>query len=150
MDILLLIQVLTTAFMTGLIWFVQVVHYPLFSFVGSKFFVEYEAQHVQLTTWVVAPPMLLELVLAVYFLFQKTFSPGLVLLSYINFALVGIIWVSTMFVQVRQHNALEAGFNAQIAEALVSGNWIRTVAWSVKIVIVAVMYHKYVKNGVGL
>jgi hypothetical protein len=58
--LVLLAHAAATLFMVGLIWFVQVVHYPLFSRVGSDAFVPYAAAHGVLTTWVVGPPMLLE------------------------------------------------------------------------------------------
>ena len=54
---LLLIHAGATLYMTGLIWFVQVVHYPLMARVGEDGFAEYEKHHQRLTTWVVAPPM---------------------------------------------------------------------------------------------
>ena len=46
--------------MTGLIWFVQVVHYPLFAKVGSEAFSLYESLHTQKTGLVVGPVMLVE------------------------------------------------------------------------------------------
>lgn len=47
--------------MTGVIWFVQVVHYPLFAKVGESAFTTYESLHTIRTGWVVAPMMILEL-----------------------------------------------------------------------------------------
>ena len=61
-SLLLLLNAAATLFMTGLIWFVQVVHYPLFGSVGDGGFDRYAALHARRTTWVVGPPMLLELV----------------------------------------------------------------------------------------
>jgi hypothetical protein len=58
---LLLVNAATTFFMVGVIWFVQIVHYPLFSSVGEAAFSEYERHHARRTGWVVAVPMLLEL-----------------------------------------------------------------------------------------
>ena len=43
----------STLFMTGLIWFVQVVHYPLFSEVEPGDFLRYHAAHPRRTTRVV-------------------------------------------------------------------------------------------------
>ena len=56
-DALLLACLASTLFMTGLIWFVQVVHYPLFDRVGAARFVPYHAAHSRRTSWVVAAPM---------------------------------------------------------------------------------------------
>ena len=57
---LLIVHAAATWFMTGLIWFVQIVHYPLFAKVGALAFKEYEHDHQRKTTWVVAPVMLIE------------------------------------------------------------------------------------------
>src|SRR4051794_35751848 len=51
----------STLFMTGLIWFVQVVHYPLFAEVDPAGFRRYHAAHTRATTRVVLIPMILEL-----------------------------------------------------------------------------------------
>ena len=64
MNWILLLHAAATVFMTGLIWFVQVVHYPLFSAVGRDRFSEYEGRHSRLTGRVVGAPMLLELATA--------------------------------------------------------------------------------------
>jgi hypothetical protein len=47
-------------------------------------------------------------------------------------ALVGVVWLSTMFLQIPQHNILARGFDQAAYEALVSGNWVRTVAWTLR------------------
>jgi hypothetical protein len=39
------VHLAATAAMVGLIWFVQVVHYPLFASVGADEFVAYENAH---------------------------------------------------------------------------------------------------------
>lgn len=73
MRLILLTQVFATLFMVGLIWFVQIVHYPLYANVGREQFPEYETLHNQLTTRVVGPVMLVEMATAVVYL---RYSPG--------------------------------------------------------------------------
>ena len=41
----LLANVVTTLFLVGLIWMVQVVHYPLFNDVGEQNYVSYQQRH---------------------------------------------------------------------------------------------------------
>lgn len=53
--LVLLAHAAATLFMVGLIWFVQVVHYPLFAKVGPDVFVPYAASHGNLTGLVVGP-----------------------------------------------------------------------------------------------
>ena len=50
---ILLTNVAATLYMVGLIWCVQIVHYPLFAEVGKDGFAAYEAAHSSLITAVV-------------------------------------------------------------------------------------------------
>jgi hypothetical protein len=58
--LILIVNVLSTAYMVGVIWMVQLVHYPLFAGVGLGNFIEYQKRHQTLMAFVVGPPMLLE------------------------------------------------------------------------------------------
>jgi hypothetical protein len=129
--IVLLIHLASTWFMTGLIWFVQVVHYPLFNQVGESVFSRYETIHTQSTTWVVGPVMLAELFSAGWLLWLAPEGiPGWKLWA--GAGLLGIVWVSTALLQVPQHGILASGFDQRAYETLVSTNWIRTVGWSLR------------------
>ncbi len=129
--IALLGQTLATGFMVGLIWFVQVVHYPLLAHVGREAFPTYEAEHTRRTGYVVAPAMLVELVTAGWMLLDP--PPGLPLIwPAAGAALVIAIWVATGLVQVPLHRRLSAGFSVEAHEALVRSNWVRTVLWSLR------------------
>ena len=57
---LLLAQTAATPFMTGVIWVVQVVHYPLFARVGVDGFREYEQSHQRRISLVVGIAMPVE------------------------------------------------------------------------------------------
>jgi uncharacterized membrane protein len=137
--VVLAIHASATLFMTGLIWFVQIVHYPLFARVGPAGFSAYSEAHQRLTTLVVGPAMLVEAVTAAMLVFMRPagVSPALL---WAGLALLGAIWLSTAFLQVPLHGRLAAGFSAEACEALVTTNWIRTVAWSARGAIVAVIF----------
>ena len=53
-----------TLVMVGVIWFVQIVHYPLMARVSRGEFAAYASEHQRRTTFVVAPAMLIEAVTA--------------------------------------------------------------------------------------
>jgi hypothetical protein len=132
------IHACATLFMAGLIWFVQVVHYPLFARVGADGFTGYSEAHQRLTTLVVGPAMLVEAVTAALLVFMRPagVSPAL---PWAGLALLGAIWLSTAFLQVPLHGRLASGFSSEACDALVSTNWIRTVAWSLRGCLVAWM-----------
>ena len=136
--LLLLLHAAATLFMTGLIWFVQVVHYPLFARVGDDGYAGYQAAHVRRTGWVVAPAMLAELVSGVALLWLR---PGGVPAAWIWLGLgpLAVVWFSTALVQVPRHDALAAGWNERAGRELVGTNWLRTIAWSVRALLVLAM-----------
>jgi hypothetical protein len=60
MNVLLVIHFTATWFMVGLIWTIQVVHYPLFHRVDTPSFLRYEAEHTRRMGWLLAGPASLE------------------------------------------------------------------------------------------
>ena len=131
MKTLLLLHAAATCYMCGVIWFVQLVHYPLFSTVGRSGFVAYQLQHVRRTGWVVGPAMLLEAsaALALCVSFTSDLSPALL---WMGLGLLALVWLSTFAWQVPCHNALLKGFDPERHAWLVRSNWLRTVLWTVR------------------
>src|SRR4051812_47184292 len=74
MLLVLLLHAAATWTMVGIIWFVQIVHYPLFARVGAAQFPAYEGAHSSLTTAVVAAPMLIEASTSVLLVWQRPAS----------------------------------------------------------------------------
>ncbi len=130
-NILFFIHVLVTITMTGIIWFIQLVHYPLLNLVGAAQFTTYEVAHTRLITWTVFPWMLIELGTGFLLLWRRP-RQVTVVQAWIGFGLLLVIWASTVFLQVPQHHILALGFNAAAQTKLVATNWLRTVVWSVR------------------
>jgi len=143
MKIILLIHVFATLFMVGLIWFVQIVHYPLFANVGGEQFKTYEELHQRLTTWVVGPAMLLELATAVFLVKYVTLDSAI--LAWIGLALIIVIWLATALLSVPAHNSLTIEYTAAAYHKLVATNWIRTVVWTARGVLVLAIIHRTMK-----
>ncbi|MDX1969533.1 MAG: hypothetical protein SFV23_20330 [Planctomycetaceae bacterium] len=114
--------------MVGVIWFVQIVHYPLFDQVSQTDFSTYETRHRDLTTLVVLPLMLTELATAIVLAFSSRGSrdPW----PWVGLGILATIWMSTFLVQVPLHEELSSGFDPEKHSALVGTNWWRTGAWT--------------------
>ena len=130
-NIVLLGNLASTLFMTGLIWLIQLVHYPLFVQVGAHEFQAYHHRHSTRITPLVGPAMLIELLTALWLAlspaedsFKTTYVIGAILL--------GLIWASTACIQVPLHHRLSQKRNARQLELLVDLNWIRTLLWSLR------------------
>lgn len=138
MELVLLVHVGATLFMVGLIWFVQIVHYPLFGRVGRDGFADYSLAHSRLTGLVVGPPMLVEAGTAAALVARP--PGGLPLwLPLMGLVLLAAVWLSTAFLQSPQHGVLGRGFVPASHRFLVASNWIRTVCWTGRGILVLLM-----------
>jgi hypothetical protein len=117
--------------MVGLIWFVQLVHYPQFGGVGRAEFRTYAQEHQRRTTWVVGPPMLVEAITGLWLaLAPPTLAGRAPFVA--GGALLALVWLSTALLQVPQHRVLARGYDGATHRTLVATNWMRTVGWTLR------------------
>lgn len=126
---ILLVNVAAVLFMTGFIWTMQLVHYPLFNRVGADAFPGYETDHNRLFFLVAGPGIVLTLVSGVLLLFTRPAQISLAA-PIAGLLLFAVIVVSTAIFQAPQHAALSDGFDQHAYDFLLATNWIRTAAWS--------------------
>lgn len=124
---MILIHFSLTLFMTGLIWIIQVVHYPSMRFLDVKLWEEAHEQHVKYISMIVVPIMILELLTAVYVLYHSA-----MFLYWVNFVLLIIIWLSTFLLQIPRHKRLLKDYNLKYLNHLIKWNWIRTISWTAR------------------
>ncbi len=113
-----------TAATVGLIWFVQVVHYPLFATVGREEFESHETAHRRRTAGL--------LVLA------RPAGLGWGL-PFAGVGVVAMIHLSTVRLQVPRHAELSGGYDEFTLRRLVRSDWIRTLGWSIRCVMAVAM-----------
>ncbi len=128
---LLLINLCATLFLTGLAWFLQVVHLPLMLRADKTGFARYAKTQRLRNTLLMAAPMLIELITAIWLVADT--PPGL---SHENVilaaALVAIIWLETFAFIVPLNSRLMEGFDEAAIRALIRRNWIRTICWTIR------------------
>lgn len=135
---LLTLHLAVTAAMVGLIWFVQVVHYPLFDRVGAGGFSEYESAHRWRTSFVVGPLMGVELLTAVVLLVDPPDSLGRSL-PLAGLVVLLVVHASTVLLQVPAHDRLNLGHDPAVVARLVRTNWVRTAGWTTRGVLAGAM-----------
>ncbi len=142
LDILLLIvNAAATWFMGGVIWFVQIVHYPLFDGMGASDFQNYAVRHRNLTSMVVVIPMLTEIVTSLVLAMIWKRPDGLLL--WLAFWMVVGIWICTALGSIPCHERLcSSGYSTSAHHLLVSSNWLRTLLWSARAVLVSFLMYK--------
>jgi hypothetical protein len=117
-----------TLLLTGVSWFVQVVHYPLFARVGAPGWAGYAAEHERRTLWALGAPMLLEVVTALWLVASPpAWLPRGVALGLAM--LVGIAWAATWRLQRPLVARLAPRFDRRAHQALVVTHWVRVLAW---------------------
>lgn len=134
-----------TLFLTGVIWFVQVVHYPLFHHVDRAQYGRFQRAHEARTTRIVGPAMAVELVAAIALTtlgWNRLAHPSLIL----GLLLLAVIWLSTALLQVPRHRVLEAGYDPQAHRFLTTSNWVRTGAWSTRSALAVLLFAEAVKT----
>jgi len=126
-----LAHVAATVFMCGVIWFVQLVHYPLLAVVPVASASSTALEHQRRTAWVVGPAMLVEglTTLAVFFDRPAAVSWWL---PWIGGALLTVALGSTILVSVPRHTRMAVNPDPGVGRELVLTNWPRTIAWSLR------------------
>jgi hypothetical protein len=131
----LLLHLAATGAMVGIIWFVQVVHYPLFARAGGNGFGWYASAHARWTGWVVGPPMVVEALTGLLLL--RWLPDGIpAFTTWIGLLLILMLWASTFLVQVPYHTDLARGWNPVVLRRLIMTNWLRTLLWTARGVLV--------------
>lgn len=124
-------QVVASVGMFGVIWMVQVVHYPLMRFVSAERFTRFETAHRVRISWVVGPLMAVEGVCVLAFLFAP--PAGLAWwLPWAGAAAEAVAIGTTVFVSAPLHERLNAHFDQASLDRLVATNWVRTFAWTAR------------------
>lgn len=143
-DFLFIIHAGATLFLVGLIWTIQIVHYPLFAMVGENGYAAYQTSHMSRITYIVAPVMLAELGTAAYFAFVN-YEPIDAKLFWFGLALAVLIWISTALVQSPIHGRLAKKFDNDLVGKLVLTNWFRTILWTIRGALVLWMVYVKIK-----
>tara|TARA_B100000700_G_scaffold202956_1_gene223185 strand:+ start:19674 stop:20105 length:432 start_codon:yes stop_codon:yes gene_type:complete len=127
-----IMHLISTAFMVGVIWYVQLVHYPMFDEYDTSRFTKIHNRHQVLTTFVVGPMMLLEVISGCIIFDSELFLTQPLWL--VSALLLLAVWLSTAFLQMPCHFKLEKEFSALGLRFLVGSNWVRTIAWTARLV----------------
>lgn len=124
--------------MAGLSWFISVVHYPLFALVGEDGWLAYHQAHTFRTTFVVLPPMVVELVGSGLVVLDRPDGVGSTA-AFAGLALAAATWGVTFGLSVPDHDRLSRGWDPAVGRRLVVGHHVRTALWSAHVVLSALI-----------
>ena len=131
-NFVLLGHLIFTSIMTGVIWVIQIVHYPSFHFIEKELYTAFQKFHMNKISIIVIPIMLAELITGMMlFLDKSSKSPLLV----ISFVILVLIWLITGVFFSKAHNELMTGYQELVVNQLVAINWIRTLLWTLRLLL---------------
>jgi len=131
----LIINLTAAAFLAGLMWFAQIVHYPLFTSIEKKSFIEYSILQLKRTNYLFYIPMLLEGAFSLLFIFDypnvvSEFVPIICLAISTGAWLISFGKIAPLLDKLN-----DEGLDKEVVEELVKLNWVRTLCWSLKVLI---------------
>lgn len=124
----------------GVIWLVQLVHYPFFHRTDRDHFRKHMSFHKVRISVIVMPLMIAELGTSIWLSFM---AADLLLLHRTGLGIVIFIWLVTFFTSVPLHEKLSDGYEEATVQKLVNTNWIRTLLWTLKSVLGVLILLQY-------
>ena len=131
---ILAMHLIMASIMVGVIWVIQLVHYPSFRFTDKEKYVSFQIFHMRNISFIVMPVMILEFLSGLVLVLYNNNHESLLMVS---FFLLLIIWLVTALFFAQIHQKLSKGYDETLVTKLVSLNWIRTLLWTVRSFIIA-------------
>lgn len=127
----LLVCLFFTLYNTGVVWFLQLNHYPLYKAIGEREFQSYLAAHNRRIPLPIVLPSLAAFAASLLLLLRHPFAApdsSVWLVVILN----ALILLSTIFVQGKAHAELaRAGYSRVLVDRIIATNWIRVAAWTI-------------------
>lgn len=136
----ILFNLIASIMLAGIIWFVQLVQFPLFQQVKPAHFLRYEISFKQSSSWF----------LLVFFLLEAYGTIGVLaihraehpLLVWSNLILFAFVWITTIGITTPIHTSLMQRYLPEKIRLLHSANWLRTVGWTLKAAVAVLLFIK--------
>ena len=132
---MLILHLIATSVMVGVIWIIQLVHYPSFHFIELKQYTTFQRFHMSRISYVVIPAMLTELFTLILIIISMDQIDTLVLASAI---LLIFIWLMTAVFFSGVHQKLTLGYDQTVVDKLVKLNWGRTLLWTLRLLLISI------------
>ena len=132
---MLIIHLIATSVMVGVIWIIQLVHYPSFHFIELKQYTTFQRFHMSRISYVVIPAMVTELFTLILIIIAMDQIDTLVLASAI---LLIFIWLITAVFFSGVHQKLTLGYDQTVVDKLVKLNWGRTLLWTLRLLLISI------------
>ena len=127
---LVVLQVAVTGYLVGLIWLIQLIHYPAFRHIEESRWGQFHQAHSAVMGWLAGGPMIISLLVGGWL----AYAAGDVR-QYVALGCEVLAWMVTFGLSVPEHTRLANGKDGAVISRLIGWNWVRTAAWTVKLVV---------------
>jgi len=121
--------------MVGVIWIIQLVHYPSFHFIERNQYTTFQRFHMSRISYVVIPAMVTELFTLILIIISID-QVNLIILA--SALLLIVIWLMTAVFFSGVHQKLTLGYDQAVVEKLIKLNWGRTLLWTLRLLIISI------------
>lgn len=137
-ELIVIAHLAATWLLVGVIWTIQLVHYPSFSSIATETYATFQDRHMRSMGQLIGLPWLVEgiCVLALFAFAPDTQTR---VIATIGGLLEAVIIGVTIGWAIPAHTALTAGFDPVAHRTLLRWNWVRTIAWTARGVIAVVL-----------
>jgi len=125
------VHAVATWWLVGMIWTIQMVHYPSFASIEPSQFSEFQQKHSETMGWLVGAPWLIE-GLSVLALFLLAPDNTTRVIAAVGGILALVVIAVTITKSIPAHEILSGGFSQPAHDRLVSTNWWRTLSWTAR------------------
>ena len=115
----------------------QFITYPTFLIIDKNSFNKYHRKYVNIISIIVAPAMVLEIISLIVLVYL---SKDFLLVK--SLILLLCIWLTTFIIMVPSHNILSRKKDSKEIKKLININWVRTFLWSVKLIVMLIIYYE--------
>jgi hypothetical protein len=134
--LLAIVQLVLASAMAAAIWFVQLVHYPLYRAVPGSAFAAYHRQHLRRARLTLGLPILGEALAAVALVWTVA-EPDTRILAWIGLGLLVLGLALTVTLIERSYRQLTSRLEESSLRSLLHWNLLRAIIWSGNVVIAA-------------
>jgi len=132
---MLIIHLIATSVMVGVIWIIQLVHYPSFHFIERNQYTTFQRFHMSRISYVVIPAMVTELFTLILIIISIDQVNPIILASAL---MLIVIWLMTAVFFSGVHQKLTLGYDQTVVEKLIKLNWGRTLLWTLRLLIISI------------
>ncbi len=132
-SLLSIIHLTFTSFMVGVIWIVQLVHYPSFQYIDFERYRSFQRFHMEKISLIVVPTMIFELgsgLMLVFFYYKEDW------IFILSMVFLLAIWIITAIFFTKLHGRLAHGYINAVVDSLIKTNWLRTLLWTIRLLLV--------------